>query len=89
MVNPVRLTSTNAKQIKSRFIHLNKTSPISLNGQLCANLEVPANLVEGCTTKSFGFDGIRPIEEILKQGFENISQDSYALIIIDDRIVER
>ena len=86
---PVRTTAGVAKLIKSRFTKMAQTTEIGLNGKLCADLKVPSNLVEGCKTETFGFDGIKPIEELLKLGFDKIPKNAYALIIIDDRHVTR
>ena len=86
---PVRTTAGVAKQIKSRFTKIAQTTEIALNGKLCADLKVPPNLVEGCKTETFGFDGIKPIEELLKLGFDKLPKNAYALIIIDDRHVTR
>lgn len=86
---PVRMTAGVAKRIKSRFTNITKITEIGLNGKLCADLKVPPNLVEGCKTETFGFDGIIPIEELLKLGFDKLPKDAYALIIIDDRHVKR
>ena len=86
---PVRTTSVVAKEIKSKFTNIAKITEIGLNERLCADLKVPSNLVEGCKTEKFGFDGIKPIEELLKLGFDKLPKDVYALIIIDDRHITR
>ena len=86
---PVRTTAGVANRIKSRFTKIAQTTEIALNGKLCADLKVPPNLVEGCKTETFGFDGIKPIEELLKLGFDKLPKNAYALIIIDDRHVTR
>ena len=86
---PVRMTAGVARQIKSSFTKIAQTTEIALNGKLCADLKVPSNLVEGCKSERFGFDVIKPIQELLKLGFDKIPKDAYALIIIDDRHVTR
>ena len=86
MDNPLRMTGNNAKRIKSNYQKIKQFNGLKLNGRLCAELKVPPNLVEGCKQKIIGLDKVKPLHELVKEAFFCIPKDSFALLVIDDRV---
>ena len=85
MDTPLRMPATVTKSIKDGQIGISKGTNLSLNQRLMAECQVPSNLVEGCAIEEFSSDELEALYQLLQPALEQVPEDNYAVMIIDDR----
>ena len=85
MDTPLRMPATVAKNIKDGFSGMSKATQLPLNPRLMAECQVPSNLVEGCAIEEFSSDELEALYQLLQPALEQVPEDNYAVMIIDDR----
>merc|ERR1740129_1162116 len=87
MDTPLRMPANVAKRIKGGYSGMSKATNIMLNSRLMAECQVPSNLVEGCAIEDFSSDELEALYQLLQPALEQVPEDNYAVMIIDDRLI--
>ena len=88
MDTPLRMPATVAKSIKEGYSGMSKATQLHFNSRLMAECQVPSNLVEGCAIERFFSDKLEALYQLLQPALEQVPEDNYAVMIIDDRPLE-